>query len=449
MKFGGTSLKDRDAFDRAAHIIGLNADENLVVVASAMSGVTDALIRSFQKAAIGETSEALQILEQLFERHLLVAAHQSPVAREKMKRIIDRSREEILKLFDEVSSKRCTTVAGQDAMASHGERLSASLLTIMLEQHGVRASYVDARRCLITDQEHGSAKPLLEETWRQTRAELQPLLEERKVPVLGGFIGSTMKGVTTTLGRGSSDYSATLVSAALGARETQIWTDVDGVMTADPRLVRSASTVSQLSYEEAAELARLGASVMHPKMIQPVIGQKIPIRILNSSAPEQTGTLICADAKANNGAVKAIANKANLTRIDITSTPAFVANGFLRAIKDIFERHHTGIQIVARSAVGISFACEDAGSLSSLVDDLQQVGSVETKPQRAIVSCVGEGLQREGSAENLRRVLSDIDPTLTWHNTSGLSLMSMVDLDLVGPVVQKVHQSLFKSERPA
>lgn len=448
MKFGGTSLKDREAFDRAAQILRSNAGGNLVVVVSAMSGVTDALIRSFQRAATGETSEALQLLEQLFERHLEVTTR-SPVSRERMKGIIDHTRAEIIKLFDDVSSNRCTTVAGQDAMASHGERLSANLLTIILEQHGVNASYVDARRCLITDQEHGSARPLLEETRRRTRAEVWSFLEKKKVPVLGGFIGATMNGVTTTLGRGSSDYSATLFSAALGARETQIWTDVDGVMTADPRLVQSASTVSQLSYAEASELARLGAKVMHPKMIQPVIGQKIPIRILNSSAPEQTGTLICADARPNNAAVKAIANKANLSRIDITSTPAFVANGFLRAIEDIFDRHQARIQIVARSAVGISLACEESGNLPSLVCDLRQVGSVETKPKRAIVSCVGEGLQREASAENLRRFLREIDPTLTWHNMSGPSLISMVDVNLVGPVVQKLHQSLFKSEPPA
>lgn len=448
MKFGGTSLKDREAFERVAHIIGLNGAENLVVVVSAMSGVTDALIRSFQRVAIGETSEALQILEQLFERHLRVTTR-SPVARERMEGIIDRSREEIIKLLADVSSKRSTTAEAQDAMASYGERLSASLLTIILEQYGVPASYVDARRCLITDQGYGSAKPLLDETRRQTRAELQPLLEKKKVPVLGGFIGSTINGRTTTLGRGSSDYSATLFSAALGARETQIWTDVDGVMTADPRLVRSASTVSQLSYEEAAELARLGASVMHTKMIQPVMGQKIPIRILNSSAPEQAGTLICADAKADNGAVKAIANKANLTRIDITSTPEFVANGFLRAIKDIFDRHYTGFQIVARSAVGISFACEEAADLPSLVGDLRQVGSVETKPRRAIVSCVGEGLEREGSVDHLRQVLKNIDTELTWQNTSGPSLIAMVDAELVGPVVRQIHQRLFFSEPPA
>jgi aspartate kinase len=219
-------------------------------------------------------------------------------------------------------------------------------------------------------------------------------------------------------------------------------------MTADPNLVDSARTVARISYGEAAELARLGAKVLHSKMIEPVIEQEIPIRILNSRAPERGGTIIGSDTNLTNGAVKAIAYKTNLTGIDITSTPALVANGFLSAIKDICHRHRVGMQIVGSLAAGISFACEESGSLASLIEDLERIGSVETKPHRAMVSCVGEGLQREDSAENLRRTLSDIDPTLRWHSTSSLSLISMIDRNLVGSVVREIHQSLFTSELP-
>ena len=452
MKFGGTSLEDWQAFQRVANIIDSNRNTNLVVVVSAMSGVTDALISSFQKAARGETSESLRALELHFERHLKVSSTVSKRARERMQAVIEHSRREIIELFGDIgdiSPSPKTTAKGQDAMASHGERLSANLLTVVLEEYGVPATYVDARRCIITDEGHGSAKPLFEETWRQTRAELQPLIESKRVPVLGGFIAASKNHVTTTLGRGSSDYSATLFSAALGARETQIWTDVDGVMTADPDLVKSARTVSQLSYEEAAELAQLGASVLHSKMIQPVIEEKIPIRILNSRAPERRGTLICAGDETRNSAVKAIAHKANLIRIDITSTPAFVANGFLGAIRNIFDRHYTRMDIVAMSHLGISFACEEAGAFRSLVQDLRQVGSVDVRKQRAIISCVGSGLQSVGSSEKLRNVLRQIQPALTWYRTSGFSLISMVDSDCVGPVVRQIHQALFRSEPPA
>jgi aspartate kinase len=444
MKFGGTSVEDDQAFQRVAHIVDSNESSNLVVIVSAMSGVTNALICGFERAAKGETSEALLDLEHHFERHIKVSSALSSTARDKMMVAIEQSRNEIIEICADVSASRTTTAQRQDAIASHGERLSASLLTIVLEEHGIPASYVDARLCIITNGQHGCARPLLEQTYRQTRAELQPLLNAKTVPVLGGFVGASKNCMTTTLGRGSSDYSATLISAALGACETQIWTDVDGVMTADPDLVMSASTVSQLSYEEAAELAQLGAKVLHSRMIEPVVEQKIPIRILNSRAPERSGTLICASTEKMPQAVKAIASKTNLTRIDITSTPGLVANGFLSAIRKIFDRHRTQMDIVAMSEVGISIACAEAGALPSLVQDLKQVGSVETKSQQAMISCVGKDLQSVDNTGKLLNILKEIDPTLIWHAKSRLSLISMVDVDFVGPVVRKVHQGLFE-----
>jgi aspartate kinase len=446
MKFGGTSLEDSQAFQRVAQIIGSNLSTNVVVVVSAMSGVTDALISSFERAAKGEIFEALRTLEHHFERHLKVAGTFDAVACERMKASIDASRGEIVQLLDQVSVTRVPTAKGQDAMASQGERLSASLLTIVLEQYGIPAAYVDARRCIVTDEQHGSAKPFLEETSRQTRVELQPLIESNRVPVLGGFIAASRNQVTTTLGRGSSDYSATLISAALSARETQIWTDVDGVMTADPNLVDSAKTVPQISYEEAAELARLGAKVLHSKMMQPVNKQGIPIRILNSHVPERSGTLICSGTQTSNVAVKAIACKTRQARIDITSTPAFVANGFLRAVEDIFDRHRIGMRIVAKSEVGASFICEDIEAPPALVQDLGEVGSVKTRPQQATVSCVGEGLKE--TAGNLRQVLRAIDRSVTWYNTSSISLVSLVNPEHVRPLVRQIHQCLFPSEPP-
>jgi aspartate kinase len=442
MKFGGTSLEDGQAFERVAHIVGSNPDENLVVVVSAMSGVTDALISSFQRAAKGETSEALQTLDYHFERHLKAASISGTSATESMRVVIEQSRREVIALLHDVCANRRTTAEGQDAMVSQGERLSANLLTIVLNGYGIQAAYADARRCILTNSDHGNAKPLIEETGRQTRAELRPLLQTKRLPVLGGFIAATKNCVTTTLGRGSSDYSATLISAALGAREIQIWTDVDGVMSADPCLVKSARTVSQLSYQEAAELARLGARVLHSKMIEPVIQQKIPIRILNSRIPEQRGTVICSGSQTTTSTVKAIAHKTNLSRIEITSTPSFVANGFLRAIRNIFDRHHTEMDIVSKSEVGVSLACEEDGAVPSLIQDLQRVGSVETMGQRAIISCVGEGLQSEDHSRKLRRKLWEIEPTLTWHSSSDLNLISTIDADSVGPIVNRIHQGL-------
>lgn len=448
MKFGGTSVEDGPAFERVAHIVSSYERATPVVVVSAMSGVTDALITSLRVATKGQLTDAVRSLDEHFERHLKVPGNLSAAAPAKLRVLVEKARREIIELLRAAAQSRVMTAQQQDLITSHGERLSANLLTLVLGEYGLPATYVDARRCILTNADHGNAKPRLRDTSRQTRAEIKPLLEAKRIPVLGGFFGATMNGVTTTLGRGSSDYTATLVSAALRARETQIWTDVDGVHTADPRLVKSARTVSRLTYAEAAELARLGARVLHPKMIHPVLEQRIPIRICNSRAPDQNGTLICGLGKGSPNGVKAIAYKTDLTRIDIASTPARVANGFLHTVKKIFNRHQRHMEIVAMSEVAVSFACEEGGALSSMVLDLQEIGSVRIKRHRAMIGCVGEGLL--SAPANARRVLglvSDIDSTLAWRSTSSINLMSMVKVDSVGPVLRRLHKGIFEGDQ--
>ena len=445
MKFGGTSVEDGAAFERVAQIVRSYDRASPVVVVSAMSGVTDALVTSLLAAAKGEPITAESYLERHLERHLHVISGLGSRAQSRMRMLVEDTRREILDLLRVAAASGIATGEQRDMISSHGERLSANLLALILEEHNLPATYVDARRCLLTDEEHGNARPMIRETQRQTRATLGPLLEAKRVPVLGGFIGATRNGVTTTLGRGSSDYSATLISAALGAIETQIWTDVDGVGTADPGLVESARTVSQLTYEEAAELARLGARVLHPQMFQPVVEPGIPVRICNSRARERRGTVICAAPETTPGVVKAIAHKTNLTQMDITSTPAFVANGFLRAIREIFELHKTQLDIVGMSPVGASLTLTETEALPLILQDLRQVGAVQTKGSRAIVSCIGAGLQAEPeSARNVLSGLQRIDPTLIWQSTTSLNLIAIVDADSVGSVVRRLHQGLFE-----
>ncbi|HEX6650066.1 MAG TPA: aspartate kinase [Pyrinomonadaceae bacterium] len=307
LKFGGTSVADGAAFERAARIVH-DCDVPVVVVVSAMSGVTDALIKSIRMATSDGTAAAIATLEKHFARHLHVAEGLRPEALAKCRTLIENARHEITALLTLGPGDLRT----QDVITSYGEILCASLFSLILEHYGIAASYVDARRCILTNDEHGDANPLIHETNLRTGIELKPLLEAKMVPVLGGFIGATARGVTTTLGRGSSDYTATLIGAALQAAEIQIWTDVDGVQTANPNLVTATRTVAMLSYEEAKELAALGARVMHPKMIDPVIEANIPIWIRNSRVPEQSGTLICAQSGPPNGIVKAIAHSARV-----------------------------------------------------------------------------------------------------------------------------------------
>jgi aspartate kinase len=445
MKFGGTSVEDGLAFERVARIVRSYESERPVVVVSAMSCVTDALLASLRMAAQGELSVALRSVDAHLERHRQVARSLGATARASIISLIESVQQEITELLKTVAVSRMTGARLQDIIASYGERLSASLLAVVLDEHGLPASYVDARRCILTNAEHGKARPLLKETWQRTRAELSPLLKAKRVPVLGGFIAATMKGVTTTLGRGSSDYTATLVSAVLGARETQIWTDVNGVLTADPRLIETARTVPRLSYEEAAELARFGAKVLHPKMIQPAAEQEIPVRICNSRAPEEAGTLICARTQAaTQGAVKAIAHRTGMTTVEVTSTPAFVANGFMHAIRGISDRYRIALEIVATSEMGVSLAYTETSALALIIQDLQQVGSVEVRRERAIICCVGEGLQGEaGSVMKLRNALRDVDSTITWCSTSSNNFISVLDENCAGTVIRRLHHAIF------
>src|SRR6185369_5162272 len=317
LKFGGTSVADANAFKRAVQIVGEHTSAPVVVVVSALSGITDALI-----------SANRDVNENQLQRHCEVAESLELDFVEECRSMIETARRKIATLLDNDMAE----IKIADAIAAYGETLCARLFTMILEQHGIPASYVDARRCIVTDDHHGNANPLVAEMTTRTRSELDPLLKKRRVPVLGGFIGSTLDGVTTTLGRGSSDYSATLIGAALHADEIQIWTDVDGVQTADPKLVPSTRTVPIISYDEAAQLAVLGARVMHPKMIEPVVPQRIPIRIRNSRAPERDGTLIGAVSEPSAGVVKAIAHRMNGTHAVVGCVGDGLSNGSAVAV---------------------------------------------------------------------------------------------------------------------
>lgn len=446
MKFGGTSVEDARAFERVAAIVQAHDMARPVVVVSAMSGVTDALLASAQMASSGETDAAMRNLAEHFERHLRIARGLSDKARPEIEALIERARREIadrLKMLPQCELMRPRL---QDMIASSGEYLAASLLTALLRGRGVPAHYVDARLCIITDEEAGCAAPLSQETEQQTRATLCPLLDAGKVPVLGGFIGATLKGVTTTLGRGGSDYTAALVGAAIRAREIQIWTDVNGVLTADPRVVEAAHTVARLSYAEASELAYFGAKVLHPKTIQPAVKHDIPVRICNSRTPEEFGTLVCAEPETTPRTVKAIAHKTGVTTVKVTSARFLGAYGFLRRIFEIFDRHRTVVDVVATSEVSLSLSLDDVSMLPRILKELRQIGTVEVKGNRAVVCIVGEGLC--GAPRITAAVFNsirNIPVTLISQGASSSNLTFVVDQECVKRVVTRLHQTFFEN----
>ena len=309
MKFGGTSVGNAPCIERVVDIIrAAIRDSNIVVVVSAMSGVTDRLIEVAALSESGDRQRVAVALEELSNEHEAVACALIPSTAERSH--VSCKMQEILREGDHLCQGtillRELTQRARDTISSLGERLLAPLVAATLADRGVASEAIDATELLVTDSFHGATEPLMEITRERCEARLRPLLDKGIVPVVTGYIGTTSEGVLTTLGRGGSDYSATILGAALDANEIIIWTDVDGVLTADPRLVSGACTIPEISYREAAELAYFGAKVLHPKTLRPVMQTDIPVWIRSTFEPERSGTKITPSGSSNGGGVKAL-----------------------------------------------------------------------------------------------------------------------------------------------
>jgi len=447
MKFGGTSVEDASAFRNVAAIVAAAAAMRPVVVVSAISGFTNTLVASVQRAIESDARAATRSLDQDLRRHIAIAREllnaESCAAFELTVAV---TRREIRQLHKIIAVHPVTHPPLQDEIIAYGEQLSAQLLAAVLRENNLTTRYVDARRCLKTDDNYGSATPL-PETTAATRAELIPLLESARIPVLGGFIGSTGNGVTTTLGRGGSDYSAAIIGAALDAREIQIWTDVSGVLTADPRIVNRARTIPVLSYQEAAELAYFGAKVLHPKTIQPAIDCRIPVRVCNSRAAGKAGTLIVAESEAAPQTVKAIAHKSGITTVQVSSARMLGAYGFLRALFEVFDRHRTAVDVVTTSEVSVSLSIDDASALPELIPELEKLGAVEVEAHRAIISIIGEGLRNTpGIAARVFSEISDINVAMISVGASSVNLTFMVEESRATEAIKRLHYVCFEGE---
>ena len=456
MKFGGTSVEDARAFERVAALVRAERQTNpVVVVVSAMSRFTDALLAAFGRASEGQGAGALAHLEQHFARHtaalralLADGPHrqEADAALSELESVLAGARAELGRAFAEAAEGARPLPVLQDLVVSFGEQLSSWLLSFVLEARGIPARQVDARRCVLTDDEHGRATPLKEETERHTREHLEPLIAEGITPVLGGFIASSAaSGETTTLGRGGSDYTAGLVGAALRSREIQIWTDVSGVLTADPRVVPEARTIPRLSYAEAAELAYFGAKVLHPKTILPAVVRNVPVRICNSRAPRDAGTAVYFDAEMTPRTVKAIAHKAGIHIVHVTSARMLGAYGFLRAIFEVFERHRTAVDIVTTSEVSVSLSLEDVGALDRITEELKHIAAVRIESGRAIVCIVGEGLRSTpGIAGRVFSTIKDINVLLISQGASNINLTFVVEERHATEAVRLLHAAFFE-----
>jgi aspartate kinase len=448
MKFGGTSVADASAFENVAQIVASRVDSVPVVVVSAMSGVTDALLNSTVIAAEARGDDAIASLKSTYERHIATAKEiLSPDGANAYAKHVDSAENQIAYFLKLIASQLAQAQAVQDAVLALGETLSSLLLANVLNERGVSAIQLDARECIITDDQYGAASPLMRATFAATQSRVLPFVDAGTVPVMGGFIGSNLKGQTTTLGRGGSDYTAAIVGAALSAREIQIWTDVTGVLTADPRVVRNAQTIERLSYGEAAELAYFGAKVLHPKTIQPAIEDCIPVRICNSRAPEEAGTLVCAQTETSPRTVKAIAHKNGVTTVQITSARMLGAYGFLRALFEVFEKHRTVVDVVTTSEVSVSLSLDDASSLPAIVEDLEKLGTVRVERGRAIICVVGEGLRgTPGIAARVFNTIRDINVTLISQGASSINFTFAIEEERVKEAVTRLHEAFFEEK---
>lgn len=320
MKFGGTSVGDASCIARAAQIIAKAAKEHpCVAVVSAMSGVTNRLIEAAKRAEAGEAAEAAAILDALRRQH--ETALTSLIPKEEQRAVIRRRLEEVFaegrRLCEGTALLRELTLRTLDAISSLGERMSAPLVAAAVQELGLQSESIEATELIVTDAYHGGAEPRMDLTRQKSQQRVRPLLAKGSAPVVTGFIGATAEGQLTTLGRGGSDYSATILGAALDAEEVIIWTDVDGVLTADPRLVPEARTIPVISYREAAELAYFGAKVLHPKTLNPVVQAAIPVWIRNSFSPEKLGTKITPEGRSIGGGVKALTAIRDVTLISV------------------------------------------------------------------------------------------------------------------------------------
>jgi len=394
MKFGGTSVKDAAAIARLIDIVR-RAPERVVVV-SALSGVTDRLLAIATDAAQGQAPAAHAAVRALRERHATVASIVVDAAlREQVCREIERDFDELDRIIAALAVLGDVSPRWFDAIAATGELVSSRLVAAALTASGQRAAWVDARRVVVTDAQFMAAAPLHDRTDHAIRTAMEPLLANGLTPVLGGFIGATEDGVTTTLGRGGSDFSGALVGAALGADEIQIWTDVDGMLTADPRIIDRPQVVPHLSFAEASELASFGAKVLHPATIQPAVARNIPVRILNSQRPSAPGTLITASRPASSQPITAIASKTGITVVNITSTRMLMAYGFLRRLFEVFERHQTPVDVVTTSEISVSVTVDDRRALPAIVAELSAFAEVSAEHDLAIVCAVGDELQAD------------------------------------------------------
>ena len=449
MKFGGTSVESQDAIERVAGIVRSVENRRPIVVVSAMGKTTNKLLQAAREAAAGRRDQALTIVDDLRAHHLTHGLAVAGAAAADLDRYIRAHFDWLDELVKGLSVVGELSPRSMDAIASVGERLSSLVVTFAFQSAGMRTQHVDSRRVILTDDRFTQAQPILDETYKLLQDLVAPAAENAVI-VMGGFIGSTRDGQTTTLGRGGSDYSAAIVGAGVEAEEIQIWTDVDGMLTADPRVIPGGHRVKSISFAEAAEMAYFGAKVLHPATVLPAVEKNIPVLILNSRRPEVGGTRITAQAAPCKNPVKSISCKRNVIIVNIHSQRMLLAHGFLRRIFEIFDRYETSVDMVSTSEVSVSLTVDNCEQLDVIRENLMEFAEVTTENGQAIVCLVGENIRHTpGIAGRAFQVLQKKNIRMISQGASVLNLGFVVDDSDVPGAVAALHEEFFSELDPA
>ena len=440
MKFGGTSVESAAAIDRVASIVRDRLSRRPIVIVSAMGKTTNKLLAIAQLAVSGQRDQALTQLYELRDLHLRESG---------MERTVEQHFQELAEIAKGLSILGELTPRSTDAISSFGERLSSLIVTNHFQKHGLNAVHVDSRKVIVTDHRHTEAGPLYAETYRRL-AETIPSLARDHVVVMGGFIAATEDGVTTTLGRGGSDFTASIVGAGIGAEEIQIWTDVDGMLTCDPTICSGGHRVRSISFAEAAELAYFGAKVLHPATVLPAVEKDIPVLILNSRRPHIEGTRITAESTPCRNIVKSIACKKKVAVLNIRSTRMFQVHGFLRRIFEVFDRHETSVDMVSTSEVSVSMTVDQTARLPQILEELREFSEVSVDEDQSIVCLVGERIPvTAGIGARVFKALGHVNVRMVSQGASSMNLGFIVDAKDLKEAVQALHEEFFTELDPA
>ncbi|MDW8169394.1 MAG: aspartate kinase [Acidobacteriota bacterium] len=406
MKFGGTSVEGAENLRRVAEIIAAHRKRRPIVVVSAMAGITDLLLAAAYSAAARRDHEMPKKLRAFHDRHAqaISAAITEAKTRARLLALTDRFTEELTRILTGMSCLGEATPRALDAVVSFGERLLVEILAGVLSERGVRAKALNAQRFIITDDRFGAATPLKDLTYRKCRRAILPLVKRGVIPVITGFLSSTREGIPTTLGRGGSDYSAALIGAAVGAREIWIYTDVDGIMTADPKIVPEGRSLTELSYREVAELAYFGAKVVHPKTVFPAIERGIPLLIKNTFNPAFPGTRVVPRTIPSNPIVKAITSIGPLTLVTVEGAGMLGVPEITARVFDTLAREGINVLLIsqASSQQSICFVVQqkDAERVRRALEEefarerrQGDINQIEKQNGVAIVAAVGEGMR--------------------------------------------------------